>query len=75
MEELIFQACKDLVDDAKLGCADLVFKDICLDVLARASRILSDTRFKDLVAYTTEQMHEKEHLRASQKIVAKERTG
>lgn len=59
MEDAIFQACKDLVDDAKLGCADLVFKEICLDVLARASRVLSTVQFKELMAYTVEQMKEK----------------
>ena len=28
MNEQIFQACKELIDDAKKGCADLVFKEI-----------------------------------------------
>lgn len=67
MEEVIFQACKDLVDDAKLGCANLVFKEICLETLARASCILSEARFKELKAYTAEQMREKKHLEVSLK--------
>lgn len=75
MEEVIFQACKDLVDDAKLGCADLVFKEICLEILARASCVLSNAQFKELIGYTAEQMREKEHLEAGQKIAAKERVG
>lgn len=75
MEEMIFQSCKDLVDDAKLGCADLVFKEICLEILARASCVLSNARFKELIAYTAEQMREKERLEISQKIAAKEKAG
>jgi len=28
LNEQILQACKELVDDAKKGCADLVFKEV-----------------------------------------------
>ena len=59
MSEQIFKACKELIDDAKLGCADLVFKEICLDVLSRASNVLSDKQFNQLVAYAAEKMKEK----------------
>ena len=59
MNELILKACKELIDDAKLGCADLVFKDICLDILSRASNILSDKQFSQLVDYAAEKMKAK----------------
>jgi hypothetical protein len=59
MSEQIFKACKELIDDAKLGCADLVFKDICLEVLSRARNVLSDKQFDQLAVYAAEKMKEK----------------
>jgi len=59
LNEVLFTACKELVDDAKLGCADLVFKEICLEILARAKNILTDAQFKQLAQYTAEKMKEK----------------
>ena len=59
MNEQIFKACKELIDDAKLGCADLVFKDICLEVLSRARNVLSEKQFNQLVVYAAEKMKEK----------------
>ena len=59
MSEQIFKACKELIDDAKLGCADLVFKDICLEVLSRARNVLSEKQFNQLVTYTAEKMKDK----------------
>ena len=59
MSEQIIKACKELIDDAKLGCADLVFKEVCLEVLSKAKNILSDKQFKQLVVYATEKMKEK----------------
>ena len=59
MSEQILKACKELIDDAKLGCADLVFKDLCLEVLSKARNILSDKQFDQLVVYTAEKMKEK----------------
>jgi hypothetical protein len=55
----ILQACKELVDDAKMGCADLVFKEVCLEILSRARHVLTDRQFKQLVVYTAERMKEK----------------
>jgi len=55
----MLQACKDLIDDARTGCADLVFKEICLEILARASHVLSKRQFKLLVTYTSEKMKER----------------
>jgi hypothetical protein len=59
MSEQIFNACKELIDDAKLGCADLVFKDLCLEVLSRARNVLSDKQFNQLVVYAADKMKEK----------------
>ena len=59
MNERILKACKELIDDIKLGCADLVFKDLCLDVLSRARNVLSDEQFNKLVEYADEKMKEK----------------
>ena len=59
MSEQIFKACKELIDDAKLGCADLVFKDICLEVLSRARNVLSEKQFNQLVEYAADKMKEK----------------
>ncbi len=59
MSEQILKACKELIDDAKLGCADLVFKDLCLEVLSRARYVLSDKQFNQLVLYASEKMKER----------------
>ena len=59
LNEQILQACKELVDDAKQGCADLVFKEVCLEILSRASHVLTERQFKQLVAYASERMKEK----------------
>ena len=58
MNDYILQACKELIDDAKMGCADLVFKEVCLEILCRASHVLSQKQFKQLVAYASERMKE-----------------
>jgi len=59
MNETIFMACKELIDDAKLGCADLVFKEICLEILARARNVLTEEQFRELSQYAAERMKEK----------------
>jgi hypothetical protein len=59
MSEQIFKACKELIDNAKLGCADLIFKDLCLEVLSRARNVLSEKQFNQLVVYAAEKMKEK----------------
>jgi hypothetical protein len=59
VSELIVKACKELIDAAKLGGSDLVFKEVCLDVLSRARNVLSEDEFKQLVAYATERMKER----------------
>jgi len=59
LNEQVLQACKELIDDAKMGCADLVFKEVCLEVLSRARHVLTERQFKQLVAYAAERMKEK----------------
>jgi hypothetical protein len=59
LNSVLFKACKDLIDDAKAGCADLVFKEICLEILARAKHVLDDGEFKALTEYVSERMQEK----------------
>jgi hypothetical protein len=59
MNETMFMACKELIDDARSRCADLVFKDICLEILARAKNVLTDSQFRDLVLYAAERIEEK----------------
>jgi len=59
MNEALFMACKELIDDAKLGCADLVFKEICLEILARAKNVLTEDQFRQLTHYAAEKMKEK----------------
>lgn len=58
VNEQIYQACKELIDDAKNGCADLVFKEICLEILSRANHVLTRTQFKKLTAYAARKMLE-----------------
>ena len=53
LSEILF-ACKDIIEDAKIGCADLVFKDICLDVLAKARLVLSTEEFEELTFFVNE---------------------
>jgi len=59
LNEVLFMACKELIDDAKLGCADLVFKELCLEILARAKNVLTEDQFKELTQYASERMKEK----------------
>jgi hypothetical protein len=72
LSEQILQACKELVDDAKNGCADLVFKEVCLEILSRACNVLTETQFKQLVAYASEKMQEKIPFELQQKLMARE---
>ncbi len=59
LNEQILQACRELIDDAKMSCADLVFKDVSLEILSKARSVLSARQFKLLVAYTAERMKER----------------
>lgn len=59
LNEVLLTACKELIDDAKLGCADLVFKDICLEILAKAKQVLTPEQFRELSFYAANRMEEK----------------
>jgi dsDNA-binding SOS-regulon protein len=56
LSEVVLSACKDLVEDAKLGCADMVFKDVCLEILAKARLVLSNEEFEELTFFVAERM-------------------
>ncbi|MDI6847395.1 MAG: hypothetical protein QMD23_04615 [Candidatus Bathyarchaeia archaeon] len=71
MSGQILQACKELIDDAKMGCADLVFKEVCLEILSRARHVLTETQFKQLVVYTAQRMKEKIPFELQQKLMAR----
>ena len=58
MNSILFRACKELIDDAKIGCADLVFKEICIEILSRAKTVLDDKEFKALTEYASFRMQE-----------------
>jgi len=58
MNETLYQACKELIDDAKTSSSDKVFKEITLEILARAKNILSEHQFRDLTQYAAEKMKE-----------------
>lgn len=53
MSSPILQTCKELIEDAKKSCADLVFKEFCLDILSKAHNILNDMEFNQLVAFAS----------------------
>lgn len=59
MNEQILQTCKELIDDAKMSSADLVFKEVCIEILSRARNVLTERQFKQLVAYAPERLKEK----------------
>jgi len=59
LTEEILQACMELVDDAKKSCADLVFKEVCLEILSKARHVLSERKFKQLTTYASSKMQEK----------------
>jgi hypothetical protein len=46
MNGLITDACKDLIDDASAGCANLFFDEPCLEILSKARNVLLDTQFR-----------------------------
>lgn len=66
LSEVLLMACKELIDDAKNGCADLVFKDICLEILARAKQVLTESQFKELSYYAAERIKEKGSIREAE---------
>jgi hypothetical protein len=52
-----------------MACADLVFKEVCLEILSRARRVLTERQFKQLVAYAAERMEENLPFELQQKLM------
>ena len=71
LSEVLLDASKELIDDAKISCADLVFKEICLEILARAKHVLTNTEFETLKEYATERIQEKTQIEISTQLEAK----
>jgi hypothetical protein len=71
MSNVLLNACKELIDDAKMSCADLVFKEICLEILARAKNVLINTEFETLKEYATERIQEKAQIEIGTQLEAK----
>ncbi|MEM0058715.1 MAG: hypothetical protein QXG58_06035 [Candidatus Bathyarchaeia archaeon] len=70
MNAQILQACKELIDDARMSCTDIVFKEICLEILAKARNVLTEKQFRHLVDYAAEKMREKVSFEMRQELVA-----
>jgi hypothetical protein len=66
LSDVLLTACKELIDDAKNGCANLVFKDICLEILARAKQVLTDAQFEELSYHAVERIKEKSSMREAE---------
>ena len=64
----ILLACKDLIADAKIGCADLVFKDICLDILAKARLILDTEQYEELTVFVSESLKDEKASSSGRRI-------
>jgi hypothetical protein len=71
MSDVLLDACKELIDDAKNGCADLVFKEICLEILARARNVLTNQEFETLIQYADGCIQEKTQIRIDTRLEAK----
>jgi hypothetical protein len=59
LDKVLLTTCKELIDDAKLGCIDMVFKDLCIEILAKAKLVLPDEQFMELSSYVSERLKEK----------------
>jgi len=71
LNDTLLKACKELIDDAKTSCADMVFKEICLEILARAKHVLNATEFETLAQYASERIQESEKTHAEVELEAK----
>jgi len=59
VDGVILATCRELIDDAKLGCADMVFKDVCIELLAKAKLVLTERQFEEFSNYVAEKLKEK----------------
>ncbi len=62
MLDEILLACKELISDAKAGCTDLVFKDVCLDILAKARLVLTNEQFEELRCFAEDKLKDDEQV-------------
>ena len=54
LSEVLLSICKELIDDARIECTHLAFKDICLEIFAKAKLVLTNEQFEQLVLFLTE---------------------
>jgi len=59
VDGVILATCKELIDDAKVGCTDMVFKDVCVELLAKAKLVLTERQFEEFSDYVAEKLKEK----------------
>ncbi|MCK5592601.1 hypothetical protein KAI31_00715 [Candidatus Bathyarchaeota archaeon] len=59
LNKVLLTTCKELIEDAKLGCIDMVFKDLCIEILAKAKLVLSNEQFEELSLYVAERLKER----------------
>ncbi len=59
VDGVILVTCKELIDDAKLGCTDMVFKDLCIELLAKAKLVLTERQFEEFSNYVAGKLKEK----------------
>ena len=59
MDGVILATCKELIDDAKQGCTDMVFKDVCVELLAKAKLVLTEEQFEEFSDYVAGKLKEK----------------
>jgi hypothetical protein len=69
LNKQLLQACKELIDDANMSCADLVFKEMCIEILSKARQVLTEKQFRQLIAYASERMEEKIPFEVKQELV------
>ena len=71
MSDILLNACKELIDDAKIGCADLVFKEVCIEILSKARCALANPEFEILIRYADERIQEKTQVGIDTRLEAK----
>lgn len=64
----ILLACKELIADAKISCVDLVYKDICLEILAKARLVLTTEEFDELMVFVNDNLKDDETVSPGRKI-------
>ena len=59
LDRILLSTCKELIDDAKIGCIEMVFKDLCIEILAKAKLVLAEGQFEELSSYVSQRLKEK----------------